>query len=83
VREREKEGERKKENEREREEEKKREWERERGRERVTGALAPFIFLVITCLLKFFIDEIMDNVCIMKWNKNIEYKKTDLLWRVP
>ena len=29
-----------------------------------------------TCLLKFFIDEIMDNVCIMKWNKNIVYKKT-------
>ena len=20
-------------------------------------------------------DEIMDNVCIMKWNKNVEYKK--------
>ncbi len=28
-----------------------------------------------TGLLQFFIDEIMDNVCIMKQNKNVEYKK--------
>jgi hypothetical protein len=47
-------------------EKKENEREKEGERERVTGALAPFIYLVITCLLKFFIDEIMDNVCIMK-----------------
>ncbi len=28
-----------------------------------------------TCVLKFFIDETMDNVCNMKRKKNVEYKK--------
>ncbi len=30
---------------------------------------------ISTSLLKFFIYEIMYNFCIMKWNKNVEYKK--------
>jgi hypothetical protein len=31
------------------------------------------------CLLKFFIDEIIDNVCILKWNINVEYKKLTIV----
>jgi hypothetical protein len=31
--------------------------------------------------IKIFIDEIMDYVCIMKQNKNVEYKNINILMK--